>query len=162
MDIVPIVLPHPRSYGPTYNNNYGQLLADARSAASAQGYNFTNYNLDTVVTSNQGFTYAGRAYVGDQGCHLVAPNTTLRTAGHELGHNLGLNHANYWRTDSNKPFGKDSIPAGYVADSPNAEWVEYGHYFSLMSGQTGGEMEDPSQPHYGPAGKAEPGCVPAD
>ena len=82
MDIVHIILPHPHSYGPTYNNNFGQLLADARNAALAQGYNYTNYNLDAVVTSNRGFTYAGRAYVGDQGCHLVSPNTTLRTAGH--------------------------------------------------------------------------------
>ena len=162
MDIVHITLPQPKSYGPTYNNDFGQLLDDARSAAAAQGFYYTNYNLDLVVTSNQGFSYGGRAYIGDQGCHLVKGNTSLRTAGHELGHNLGLNHANYWRTDSNQPFGRDSNPGGYVTDTSNSEWVEYGHYFSVMSGQTSSEMDDPAKPYYAPTEKAVLGWLSGD
>ncbi len=159
VDIVHITLPEPKSYGPTYNNNFAQLLSDARNAASAAGYNYANYNLDVVVTSNQGFTYAGMSYIGAQGSHWVVPYTTLRTAGHELGHNLGLYHANYWRTDSTLPFGKDSNPGGYVADYVNGEWVEYGHYFSVMSAQYGSEWDDAAKPIYNPAEKVRLGWL---
>ncbi|HVV70055.1 MAG TPA: MBG domain-containing protein, partial [Verrucomicrobiae bacterium] len=159
MDIVHIVLPHPASYASTYNTNFVQLLADARSAASAQGFNYANYNLDVVITTSSGFGYAGLSYVGGQGSHWVQGYTSLRTAGHELGHNLGLWHANYWRTDSTQPFGKDSNPGGYVSDTTNGEWVEYGHYFSVMSGQWGGEWDDATKPIYNPVEKVQLGWL---
>lgn len=159
VDIVSIKLPHPASYATNYNDDLSTLLSDARSAASAQGYHYASYNLDVVVTTGSGFGYAGRAYVGSQGAHLVAGYTSLRTAGHELGHNLGLWHANYWRTDSTAPFGKDSVPGGYCADTSNAEWVEYGHPFSLMAGQSGGEIDDATKPHYAAAEKVKLGWL---
>jgi hypothetical protein len=159
MDIVHVTLPQPTSYGPTYNANFAQLLSDARTAASAAGFNYANYNLDVVVTTGSGFSYAGRSYIGAQGSHWLNSYTTLRTGGHELGHNLGLYHANYWRTDSTQPFGKDSNPGGYVVDSFNGEWVEYGHYFSVMSAQYGGEWDDATKPHYSPAEKVRLGWL---
>lgn len=159
MDIVHITLPQPRSYVSTYNTSLGVILADARNAAAAQGYDYTDYNLDVLVTSDPGFSYAGRAYIGAQGLHLVQGYTSLRTAGHELGHNLGLYHANYWRTDATLPFGKDTIPGGYVADIANSERIEYGHYFSLMSAQYGAEIDDPTKPHYAPAEKTALGWL---
>lgn len=159
VDLVHITLPHPASYAATYNDNLASLLSDARSAASAKGFNYANYNLDVVVTTGSGFGYAGRAYVGSQGAHLVAGYTSLRTAGHELGHNLGLWHANYWRTDSTAPFGKDSVPGGYCADTSNAEWVEYGHAYSIMAGQSSGEIDDPAKPHYAAVEKVKLGWL---
>lgn len=162
MDVVHIVLPHPMSYGSNYNNSFGLLLSDARAAAFAQGYNYADYNLDAVITSDQSFNYAGRAYIGAQGAHLVKPYTTLRTAGHELGHNLGLYHANYWRTDATKPFGRDSVPGGYVGDTVNAEWIEYGHYSSLMGAQYGSEWDDATKPHYAAAEKVRLGWLSAN
>jgi hypothetical protein len=159
MDIVHVTLPQPASYAATYNNNFSSLLSDARNAALAQGFNYANYNLDALVTTSTGFSYAGRAWVGGQGCHLVKGYTSLRTAGHELGHNLGLYHANYWRTDSTLPLGKDSNPGGYVADTVDGEWVEYGHYCSVMSAQYGGEIDDPTKPHYAPVEKYELGWL---
>lgn len=159
VDIVHITLPEPSSYASTYNNNFAQLLSDARTAAAALGYNYANYNLDVVVTTSAGFSYAGLSYVGAQGSHWVAGYTSLRTAGHELGHNLGLYHANYWRTDSTQPFGEDSNPGGYVADRSNGEWVEYGHYFSVMSGQYGSEWDDATKPIYNPVEKVQLGWL---
>lgn len=159
VDIVHITLPEPTSYSATYNNNFAQLLSDARNAAAAKGYNYTSYNLDVVVTSLSDFTYAGYSYIGAQGSHWCVPYTTLRTAGHELGHNLGLYHANYWRTDSTLPFGEDSNPGGYVADVVNGEWVEYGHYFCVMSGQYGSEWDDATKPIYGPIEKVQLGWL---
>ncbi|HSU52824.1 MAG TPA: PKD domain-containing protein, partial [Candidatus Dormibacteraeota bacterium] len=159
VDIVHITLPQPASYGATFNNNFAQLLSDARTAASAQGYSYANYNLDVVVSTSGGFSYAGRSYIGSQGSHWVTPYTTLRTAGHELGHNLGLYHANYWRTDSTQPFGEDSNPGGYVADYFDGEWVEYGHYFSVMSAQYGSEWDDATKPIYNPVEKVQLGWL---
>jgi hypothetical protein len=155
-DFVHIRLP----FGATnYVNNFTGLLSDAQSAASAQGFTAANYNLYAVVSSDSGFSYAGESYIGAAGSHWVTPYTTLRTAGHELGHNLGLYHANYWRTDSTQPFGEDSNPGGYVVDNVEGEWVEYGHYFSVMSAQYGGEWDDATKPIYNPAEKVQLGWL---
>lgn len=140
---VPGVLRLPQS-GANYTNNFSGLLADARAAALTAGYNTDAYDFYIVITdensSDINFSYAGKAWIGSKGLHLVEPNYTLRTAAHELGHNFGLRHANYWRTDSDLPIGRDQTPGGYVGDGNNAEWVEYGHQFSLMSGISGTYM----------------------
>ncbi len=159
MDIVHVTLPQPTSYVSTYNANFAELLGDARAKAQLAGFDYANYNLDVTVTSDPGFGYAGRAYVNGQGAHLLANYTTLRTAGHELGHNLGLFHANYWRADSPAPFGRDSVPGGVVGDTAGAERIEYGHYFSLMSAQYGSEIDDPTKPHYAAAEKVRLGWL---
>ncbi len=57
------------------------------------------------------------------------------------------------------PFGRDSVPGGYVADTSNGEWVEYGHYFSVMSAQFGGEWDDATKPIYNPAEKVRLGWL---
>jgi hypothetical protein len=159
MDIVHVTLPQPRSYSPTYSANFALLLSDSRNAAAAKGFDYTSYNLDLTVTTDGGFSYAGRAYIGSQGAHILNGYSTLRTAGHELGHNLGLRHANYWRSDALPPFGRDSVPGGYVADSSNAERIEYAHYFSLMSAQYGAESDDATKPHYSAVEKAQIGWL---
>ena len=159
MDIVHVMLPHPSSYVTNYNNNFAGLLSDARSAASALGFNYANYNLDLTVTPSSGFGYAGIAYIGAQGAQVIAGYTSLRTSGHELGHNLGLYHADYWLSDATMPFGKDSNPGGYAPDSVNGEWIEYGHYFSVMSGQYSGDSNDATKPHYAPAEKVALGWL---
>lgn len=132
----------------------GTLLAQARDAALAaqpagEDWNYNNYDFYTVVTSGGGFGYGGVAYVGGRGSHLNGGGATnIRTASHEFGHNLGLLHANYWRTDSPSPIGRDSVPGGYRGDTSNAEWIEYGHKFSVMSAQNGGGDFDSGRGHY--------------
>ena len=151
---VPDVLRLPRN-GADYTNDFSGLMADAETAARAAGYDPDLYDFYVVLTDeNSGginFSYAGKAWVGNKGLHLVEPNYTLRTAGHELGHNFGLRHANYWRTDSDLPTGRDRAPGGYVGDGSNAEWIEYGHHFSLMSGQATAYMTPAA--HFAPREK---------
>lgn len=152
---VPGVLHLPKG-GEAYTNAFSTLLSDARAAALAAGYNTADYDHYLVLTDEDGasinFSYAGKANIGAKGCHLVDPYYTLRTAGHELGHNYGLRHANSWRTDSDVPTGQDSWEGGYVGATNNAEWTEYGHRFSVMSGQSTVEMGDRTG-HFTPAEK---------
>lgn len=141
--------------GGGYVNNFGTLLADARQAALAANpaWNHNNFNFYTVVTNfatnsqGQGFNYSGVAQVGGAGSHLLRTFISVRTASHEYGHNLGLNHSEYWLTDSPSPIGRDSIPGGYVGDTANDERIEYGHKFAVMGGQFGGAFEE-GRAHY--------------
>ena len=73
------------------------LLADARAAASAAGFNPNDYDLDIV--RNQpipGYSFAGTSSVGSK--NLWLQNPSLGVLVHELGHNFGLHHANLWQT----------------------------------------------------------------
>ncbi|MEM7146137.1 MAG: LamG-like jellyroll fold domain-containing protein [Verrucomicrobiota bacterium] len=132
----------------------GSLLADARAAALAaqpagQDWDYTNYDFYTVVTQGGSFGYGGVAFVGGSGSHLNGAGATqIRTASHEFGHNLGLRHANYWRTDSPSPIGRDSVPGGYQNDNVNDERIEYGHKFSVMSAQGGSGDFNSGRGHY--------------
>lgn len=122
----------------------GTLLQQARDAALAaepagEDWDYNNYDFYTVVTSGgSGWGYGGVAFVGGKGSHMNGAGATyIRTAAHEFGHNLGLLHAQYWRTDSPSPIGRDSVPGGYRGDGVNDEHIAYGHKFSTMAAQGG-------------------------
>ncbi len=152
--ITTVVVTLPKNGG-EYVNNFGTLLADARQAALAANpaWNHNNFDFYTVVTNfatngqGQGFNYSGVAQVGGPGSHLLRTFISVRTASHEYGHNLGLNHSEYWLTDSPSPIGRDSIPGGYADDTANDERIEYGHKFAVMGGQFGGAFEE-GRAHY--------------
>ncbi len=141
--------------GSEYVNNFFALREDAKAAALAANpaWNHNNFNFYTIVTNfatnnqGQGFNYSGIAQVGGPGSHLLRTFISVRTASHEYGHNLGLNHSEYWLTDSPSPIGRDSIPGGYVGDTANDERIEYGHKFAVMGGQFDGAFEQ-GRAHY--------------
>ncbi len=97
----------------------GQLLADAREATRLAGYDTKNYDRDIVAfTSVPGYGFGGLAYVGGKGVWLQSMGTGVTA--HELGHNYGLWHANFWDTITN---------ASMVGPGTN---LEYGNIYDTM------------------------------
>jgi len=80
------------------NNLISQLRADARAEAFEAGYDLGAYDFDMIWMGNvPGFTWAGLGFIGTPGAWLRNTDST-GVACHEIGHNLGLNHANFWET----------------------------------------------------------------
>lgn len=107
------------------NNYYNQLRSEARAAASAAGYTLGNYELDVIcMGAVPGFGWAGLAYVGAAGAWLRNSFGT-GVAGHEIGHNYGLNHATFWDTGGQSVLGPGTS-------------VEYGDSFDTMGAASAG------------------------
>lgn len=101
------------------NQNYTLLMFDARAAATAAGYTLANFQLEIVGFKSTFSGWAGRGYVGGKGTWLNG-NFSLRVTAHELGHNYGVYHANFWNA------GNTVIGAGSNQ--------EYGNPFDVMGG----------------------------
>ena len=103
-----------------------QLQADARAATKQAGFDTANYDLDiTCFNSVPGPDYSywsGLAYVGGKGLWLQGDlgGLSAGVAAHELGHNYGLWHANFWNTTAN---------ASMIGPGTN---LEYGNIFDTM------------------------------
>ncbi len=97
----------------------GQLQTDARAWAKLAGYATANYDRDIVeLTSVPGYDWGGLAYVGGKGVWLQGMNVGV--AAHELGHNYGLLHANYWDTSAN------------LSGTGPGTHIEYGNNYDTM------------------------------
>lgn len=134
-----IELPHEASYYDFY-----QVLDWAALTAKDlnPNWNFNNYDFYIVVTRNPGqFGYAGRAWIGAPGHHLINQWAIFKVAAHELGHNLGLYHASSW-------IYYESLKLDPIGDG----WVQaYGHNFSVMNSNYNPEFYDPNKPFLAPA-----------
>ncbi len=108
-----------KEYGAT---DASVLRTDARNAAKAAGFILTAYDFDLICFGKvPGFGWAGLGYVGAPGCWIRASfDIAGGVPGHELGHNYGLNHANYWDT------------SGAGATASTGSNVEYGDTFDTM------------------------------
>jgi PKD repeat protein len=104
------------------------LRTDARNAATAAGFKLGSYQFDlTCFTSVPNYGWAGLGYVGAPGSWIQGSfDSSGGVSAHELGHNLGLNHANFWDT------------AGANAIGNTGTDVEYGDTFDTMGNASAG------------------------
>jgi hypothetical protein len=108
------------------NDYFSKLRSEARAAANAAGYRLSNYNLDLICFGSvPGWSWAGLGYIGASGVWLRNSFST-GVAAHELGHNFGLNHANFWDT------------AGESVIGPGTS-IEYGDKFDTMGSASAGQ-----------------------
>ncbi len=118
--IIEIVLPKTKAEYIALSNGDFTLLADARAAAIAldPSNDLDNWSFDCVRYTPL-FGFSGQGYVGWKGTWLQ--NSSIGTAVHELGHNYGLMHANFWNTNETSVIGAGSNG-------------EYGDPYSEMGG----------------------------
>lgn len=104
------------------------LRTDARAAATAAGFTLNSYQFDLICfTSVPNYSWAGLGYVGAPGSWIQGSfDSSGGVSVHELGHNFGLNHANFWDT------------AGANAIGRTGTDVEYGDSFDTMGNASAG------------------------
>ncbi len=136
-----VMLPQPKLYyavaGP------GALLADARAATRAAGIETDAFELDVVRHENvPGFDWGGLGALGGKGSWLQSSG--LGVVVHELGHNLGLAHANFWNTvRPGTPPDQPALPpdadsmVGIDSAIGAGDDVEYGDPYDVMGGGGG-------------------------
>ncbi len=118
-----VVLPYPESwYLAAGAGNDSLIQNQARTIAKEMGYDYLNYDYDAVRWNGSVGSYGGSASVGGRGMRMKTDSAG--TFCHELGHNLGVWHANYWRT----------TPPSLIGPGNNQE---YGNTFDLMGSSSG-------------------------
>lgn len=99
----------------------GLVHTDARAAARAAGYDPGHYDC-IIVRVNQGPRLEGISWGG--GTSVWITWNGMDVLNHEIGHSLGLNHANSWTSLDGTPWG-------------HGENAEYGNPFDVMGGGGG-------------------------
>ncbi len=116
-----VMLPYPESWYLQYQTDGSGadtlIQNQARTIAKSMGYDHLAYDFDAVRWNGSVGSYGGSASVGGRGMRLKT--NSVGTFCHELGHNLGVWHANFWRT----------TPPSFIGPGNN---VEYGNLFDLM------------------------------
>ena len=133
------------------------VLLSPSEAALAAGFNYQHFDFDLVhVATLVGTDAGGRGKIGERGAWMSTGGPYI--IAHELGHNLGWNHANLWSTGSPNTFSLAthlSITRGeelnaYLRDPDGlighesiygpGEEREYGDPFDVMGGGNEGAV----------------------
>ncbi|HKX60209.1 MAG TPA: Ig-like domain-containing protein, partial [Verrucomicrobiae bacterium] len=137
-DIVQINLSSPST---AYDGDAGALRSAVRAQATAQGIDLTKYDFDVIYTGSgrPAFDFGGLGFVGSPGAWVVGGSTSISC--HELGHNLGAPHANFWDTGGRTAIGTgDNEEYGDPYDvmgGGSASGVAAGHYVAKFKWRMG-------------------------
>ncbi|MBK7861423.1 MAG: carboxypeptidase regulatory-like domain-containing protein [Archangiaceae bacterium] len=118
--VVPMTLRMPKTraaYGSADDTD--GLLNDARAAATNAGFPPGSNGLDVVAFGGvPQWSWSGLGFIGQSGAWLNGA-FNLGTLAHEVGHNYGLYHANFWQSQNESIIGAGSS-------------LEYGNPFEIM------------------------------
>lgn len=93
---------------------FDRLLDDARAAGIAAGFDYRDHDFEVVRHSGVSDFAGGNARLGQRGAQVQMGGALILV--HELGHNLGLSHANAW--DTSGPgivLGSPPLPSNYAS-----------------------------------------------
>lgn len=109
-------------YASGLSGNATNVWTAVRNVAQTNyGYDLSKYDfLYYVTTDRPAASYCGLGFVGGVGFHLANSCFDAAVTAHEFGHNLDLNHANFWDTAMqsiigdgvNDEYGDNSDPMG--------------------------------------------------
>ncbi|MFM2221213.1 MAG: hypothetical protein RLZZ553_961 [Verrucomicrobiota bacterium] len=136
-----VVLPHTFSWYTTKDsevNGLGLLQTHARIEARRLGYDSTQF--DCIILRINGLR-SGASWGGGDSVWLGWGG--MDVINHEVGHSLGLNHANFWQASDGTAYG-------------NGANQEYGNPFDVMGGGGGFGA------HYNTVSKRQVGWLPAN
>ncbi len=107
-----------------------RLHLDARNAARAAGFDVDAFDLDLTWEPN--VTGGNSAANANRGSNIETP--FVGTIEHEIGHNLGLRHADQWRPTTTNPLGPGTdINYGNMFDAMGAAPVYPGSHFTTYA-----------------------------
>ncbi len=106
--------------------DHNRIETEAVAAARAAGVDLSGYNIVAFAFPNIDCGWAG---LGGGGNFWLNGNNSLRVISHEVGHVLGLGHANSVRCDD-----------GQYTDTTNCTRNEYGSPFDVMGAASSGHF----------------------
>jgi hypothetical protein len=107
----------------TTTGSNGPIMTDAKEAARAAGYPPEDYHHFVILYSGGPGSFGGLGSVN--GSNTWLKSTAIGTFRHEIGHNIGVWHSNFWNTGGTSTIG------------PGAN-AEYGHHNDVMGSSGSG------------------------
>ncbi|MEY5024573.1 MAG: hypothetical protein RLZZ244_101, partial [Verrucomicrobiota bacterium] len=120
----------------TQKGGVHELRADALALAREMGYDVDSYDLDSVAYTGGPGSFGGMAWVGAKGVWMKSFSSRIES--HELGHNFGVWHSNFWETEGRSVIGMGrNVEYGNVFDTMGSASPADGHFCAQFKSRLG-------------------------